>query len=77
MDSETTTPPDAVIRNEFSVVELRYVQRGDSVSLAVTDAVSGNEIVLDSTELESLARAPHEAFRSLLRALDGDHDGSA
>ena len=74
MEPDTALPPAVVLRNEFSLVELRYVQRGDSVSLSVTDGHSGSEIVLDSTELESLARAPHEAFRQLLRELDADHD---
>lgn len=73
MTTDNAPPPDVVLRNEFSLVELRYVQRGDSLSLAVTDALTGNQIVLDSTELESLARAPHEAFRALLRNLDDQH----
>lgn len=73
MTTDNTLPPDVVLRNEFSLVSLRYVQRGDSVSLAITDSLTGNEIVLDSTELESLARAPHEAFRALLRDLDDQH----
>lgn len=73
-DTETPLPPAAVIRNEFSLVELHYVRRGDSTSLLVRDTVAGNEIVLDSTELESLARAPHESFRKLLREIDAHHD---
>ena len=74
MTSDAALPPDAVLRNEFSVVELRYVRRGDSVSLLITDTVAGTQIVLDSTELESLARAPHESFRRLMKEIDQYHD---
>ena len=73
MNPEKTIAPDVVMRNEFSLVELRYEHRGDSVSLAVTDSLTGNQIALDATELEALARAPHEAFRALLRDLDAQH----
>ncbi|MPZ93785.1 MAG: hypothetical protein GEU96_02480 [Propionibacteriales bacterium] len=73
-DKDTPLPPAAVIRNEFSLVELHYARRGDAISLVVRDTVAGNEIVLDSTELESLARAPHELFRKLLREIDAHHD---
>jgi hypothetical protein len=62
------------MRNEFSLVELSYLDRGDSMSLLVHDVLTGNEIVLDSTELESLARARHESFRRLLREIDDEHD---
>lgn len=74
MTSDVDLPPAAVLRNEFSIVELRYVRRGDSVSLLIADTMADNEIVLDSTELESLARAPHESFRRLLREIDEYHD---
>lgn len=60
------TPPLAVLRNEFAVVELSCLRRGESTSLVVTDAASGQSIVLDATELEALTRAPREAFRTLL-----------
>jgi hypothetical protein len=73
-DADTSLPADVVLRNEFSLVQLRYLRRGDSISLVVTDTVHGNEITLDSTELETLARAPHEAFRKLLREIDDHHD---
>lgn len=73
-ESDTSLPPDVVLRNEFSLVRLRYERRGDSISLVVTDTVQGNEITLDSTELETLARAPHEAFRKLLREVDDHYD---
>ena len=70
-------PPPVTVRNEFSLVEVGYVPRGKSLSLVVTDSLSGSRIVLDATELESLARAPHESFRRLLREVDehGDENG--
>ncbi|MQA61238.1 MAG: hypothetical protein GEU86_07020 [Actinophytocola sp.] len=73
-EPETSLPPDIVLRNEFSLVHLRYSRRGESLSLLVTDTVTGNEITLDSTELETLARAPHESFRKLLREIDDHYD---
>jgi len=73
-DTHNALPPTAVMRNEFSMVELRYLRRGESLSLVITDTLNGNEIVLDSTELECLARAPHESFRRLLREIDTHHD---
>ncbi len=60
------TPPLAVLRNEFAVVELGCLRRGESTSLVVTDAASGRSIVLDATELEAMTRAPREAFRTLI-----------
>jgi hypothetical protein len=72
--SSAELPPAAVLRNEFSLVQLSYVTRGETVCLVVTDTVNGNEIMLDSTELEALARAPHESFRKLLREIDAHED---
>lgn len=73
-DLDAPLPPAAVLRNEFSIVELSYARRGDAVSLVITDSATGNKIQLDSTELESLARAPHESFRRLLLEIDDHHD---
>lgn len=73
-EPDTRLPPAIVMRNEFSIVQLTYARRGESVSLVVTDTLTGNEITLDSTELETLARAPHEAFRRLLREVDAHDD---
>lgn len=70
-----SAPPAAILRNEFSLVEVGYVRRGDSVSLLVHDSITGAETLLDATELESLARAPHESFRRLLREIDDGTDG--
>lgn len=64
------TDPDAqpvVLRDGGQTVEVRYVRRGASTSVHVTDVGSGREIVLDATELESLARAPEPVLRELLR----------
>ena len=68
-------PESIMLRNEFSMVELSYIVRGDSLSLCVRDALSGEQIVLDSTELECLVRAPHESFRRLLLEIDETYDG--
>ncbi len=56
-----------VLRDGDEIVQVRYVRRGASTSVHVTDARSGREIVLDATELESLARAPEPVLRELLR----------
>lgn len=66
-------PPPVTIRNEFSLVEVGYLPRGKSLSMVLTDSLTGSRIVLDATELESLARAPHESFRRLLREV-GEHE---
>ncbi len=73
-DMDAPVPPAVVLRNEFSIVELSYVLRADAVTLVVSDRVTGNQIQLDPTELETLARAPHESFRRLLREVDDHHD---
>lgn len=72
--ADTRLPAPTVLRNEFSIVQLSYARRGDCISLVVTDTLTGNEIMLDSTELEALARAPHESFRRLLREIDAHED---
>jgi hypothetical protein len=56
----------AVLRNEFAVVQVSVVERCGATLLAVTDATSGQEIVLDPLELESLTRANHALFRRLI-----------
>lgn len=72
-----TVPPPTMIRNEFSLVELSYVRSGDSLGLVVSDADSGDRVLLRAADLRTLARAPHEAFRRLLRAIDDHHDAPA
>jgi hypothetical protein len=62
------------VRNEFSIVELSYVGDGEAVGLVVTDADSGEHVVLGAAELAALARTSHESFRRLLRAIDDHHD---
>lgn len=73
MDSRMpgSDPPDVVLRSGDDEVEVRYVPRGASTSLMVTDLRSGNAVVLDATELESLARAPGAELRRLLHDVDG------
>jgi hypothetical protein len=74
---QVTPPPPVLVRNEFSVVELTWLARGDSLSLVVTDPATGRRTVLDATELEALVRAPHELFRALLREAEASHDDPA
>lgn len=76
MSSETrdATPPPMVVRNEFSIVELSYVRDGDGLSMVISDADTGDHVVLKPTELASLARSSHESFRRLLWAIDDHHD---
>ena len=75
MSEGTPLPPLTVLRNEFAVVEISCLRRGDSTSLVVTDAATRRSVVLDATELEALTRAPREAFRTLLleAAAHDDH----
>ena len=73
-DDTGALPPPVTIRNEFSLVEVSYLRRGASLSLVITDSTTGSRLVLDSTELESLARARHESFRRLLREVDALED---
>lgn len=77
MSAEPTdgaTPPPVVVRNEFSIVEISYQQDGDGLCLVVADADSGDHVVLTPDELAALARSSHESFRTLLRAIDDQHD---
>jgi hypothetical protein len=67
-------PPPVVVRNEFSLVELSYLRDGETLSLVIADADSGDRVVLGAAELASLARSSHESFRRLLRAIDDHHD---
>ena len=55
-DEETVPPPAVVLRSADSIVEIRYVRRGATTSVMVTDVRTGDQIILDATELESLAR---------------------
>ncbi len=72
MADDPALPPPAIVRNEFSLVELSYVREGDALALVVADADSGDRIVLGAADLALLARSSHESFRRLLRAID-DH----
>jgi hypothetical protein len=69
-DCAPALPPAVVVRNEFSVVEVGYLRRGLTVSLVVTDPATGRSTVLDATELETLAAAPRESLRALLREVE-------
>lgn len=53
------------------VVEIRYVGRGGTTSVLVTDLRTGDHSILDATELESLARGPAAAVRELLDGMAG------
>jgi len=67
-------PPPMVVRNEFSIVELSYLRDGDGLCMVVSDADTGDHVVLNPSELASLAHSSHESFRRLLRAIDDQHD---
>lgn len=66
-DRSTGLPAPTLVRNEFAVVEVSFLQRGEAVSLVVSDAAGGRSVVLDATELEALASVPRESLRRLLR----------
>ena len=70
-------PPPVVVRNEFSIVELSYVQDGGGLRLVVSDADTGEHIALGAADLAALARSSHESFRRLLRAIDDHLDDPA
>ncbi len=74
-DHDSLPLPAVVVRNEFSVVEVRFVRRGLSVSLVVADPATGRSTVLDATELEALAAAPRESLRALLREVETSQSG--
>ena len=59
-------PSRIVVRNEFALVHVGFVRRGDAVSLTLRDPASGSSVVLDATELEALTLAPRESLRRLL-----------
>jgi hypothetical protein len=63
-----------VVRNEFALVEVAYVNRDRSTSVLITDATSGRAVVLDALELEALTRVAPEALRGLL--LDEGDEGA-
>lgn len=69
-------PASVVLREDGEEVEIRYVRRGASTSLMVTDRQTGSTAVLDATELESLARAPGSEVRELIGDI-GDVTGRA
>ena len=58
--------PAVVLRDAANAVEIRYVGQGATKSVMVTDVRTGDRVVLDATELESLARSPRAALRHLL-----------
>jgi hypothetical protein len=66
-DRSTRLPAPTLVRNEFAVVEVGFLQRGESVSVVVSDPAGGRSVVLDATELEALASVPRESLRRLLR----------
>jgi hypothetical protein len=56
-DERTAVAPSAIVlRSAGSVVEIRYVRRGATTSVMVTDVRTGDHVILDATELESLVR---------------------
>ena len=63
-----------LVRNEFSIVELSYLREGDGLSMVVSDADTGEHVVLSARDLASLAGSSHESFRKLLRAIDDHQD---
>lgn len=54
------------LRNEFATVELTVDQRGGAHRLSIRDVQLGTQIHLDALELESLTRAEHSDFESLV-----------
>ena len=74
---EDASLPAVVLRGVDSVVEIRYVGRGATTSVMVTDVRTGDRVVLDATELESLVRGPHAELRRLLTGIAGDGPGAS
>ena len=60
------------LRSGDCVVEIRYVGRGATTSVMVTDPRTGDHSILDATELESLARGPAAEVRELLNGIGGE-----
>lgn len=55
------------IRNEFAMVQVRIVREKDGrPGLELTDMESGDSIVLDALELESLTHLTHESFADVV-----------
>lgn len=75
-DRSTGLPARVLVRNEFAVVEVGFLQRGEAVSLVVSDPAGGRSVVLDATELEALASVPRESLRRLLREAASQDGGS-
>ena len=64
------------LRSDECVVEIRYVGRGATTSVMVTDVGTGDRTILDATELESLARGPETELLRLLSGLAGESHGA-
>ena len=70
-------PPSAVVlRSADSVVEIRYVGRGATTSVMVIDVRTGDQVILDATELESLARGHPAELRGLSTGIGGEGHGA-
>ena len=69
------SPPVIVLRSAESTVEIRYVERGATTSVLVSDAATGDHTTLDATELESLARGHSAELRRLLTEIAGEDHG--
>lgn len=57
---------NALIRNEFAMVEVSVIKTLNGSSLKVQDVRSGSEIILDALELEAFTRASHWQFSSFV-----------
>jgi hypothetical protein len=78
MASRNPAPaPAVVLRSADDAVEVRYVPRGSSTSVMVTDVRTGDRAILDATELESLARSPGAELRRLLAEVSGEHQSGS
>lgn len=73
-DATSPLPPPVVVRNEFSIVELSYTTDGNRLGLVITDADSGDRVVVGAAELAALAGCSHESFRMLMRVIDDYRD---
>lgn len=55
------------VRNEFAMVRVRVVREDEErAGLELTDMDSGDRIVLDALELESLTHLSHETFSAIV-----------
>jgi len=75
-DEGTVRPSAVVLRNADSTVEVRYVGRGATTSVMVTDVRTGDHTILDATELESLARGQRAELRRLLTGIADEGPGA-